>query len=111
MKKLAIVAALFANTLLGCAAESEDVDGDVFGQTEDGKGDSGIVAGVSENTFDGYAVLNAAASLDAAGWIRETGISSSKAAKLVAAQEDGGLGRVGLPSLKKLVQVGGLSMP
>lgn len=112
MKNLALSCSVVAAAaLLGCAAEpsssSIDISGDIFGQDADGKGDSAI-AGVSENSFDAFGVLNAAASLDRAGLVRELGVSAAIAKKIDAAQDGGGFGRVGLPSLKALVRVGKL---
>ncbi len=108
MTKLALVLSS-ACFLSACSGEDSgprvDVDGDVFGQDADGKGDQ-PVGGIRENTFDAFGVLNAAAQLDAAGWRTVTGVSRAKANKLVEAQKSSGWGTVGLPSLRALNSLG-----
>lgn len=109
MNRLAVTAALVAS-LAACATEEEtydpyELEGDVFGQDLEGKGDTPI-AGINENTFKAFGVLNAAATLDAAGWKSVTGVSTSKANKLVAAQRSSGWGLTGVPSIRALTRLG-----
>jgi hypothetical protein len=104
MNKLALVAILFAAACSG-GDEDYEIDGYVFGADAEGKEDS-TVAGIRENSFKAMGVLNAAATLDVAGWKTVTGISTTLANKLVAAQSSNGWGRSGLPSLKALTKLG-----
>ncbi len=104
MKQRSVIEAVVLSCVVAVGCSSSDgleIEGEVF--DEDGKADT---AGIRENTFDAFAVLNAAAKLDVADLRSVTGMTLAKARRLYDAQRSPGWGGTGLPSLKALRAVG-----
>ena len=89
MKKstVSLASAVVVASLAGCATEDPGA-GSEFDQTSDeGAKEDSATAGISENTFDAFGVLNAAASLTAQDMKLKLGIPLSKGRKLEAFQK------------------------
>ncbi len=78
--------ALAASGAVGCAADDAGPsDLDLLGDGLDGKEDS-ATAGIKENTFDAFGIVNTVASLDATKLVSKVGLSQAAAKRLQSAQ-------------------------